>query len=244
MLKMIMTKGLPASGKSTWAKKMIDNNPGVYKRANKDDLRMMLDNSKWSKSNEKFVLQIRDEIILQSLVNGKHVIVDDSNFAPIHLERMKQSRYLPPAELETPLCPICQGKVHNKDLIYQNSEIAKAIIEQGKDIMIGVRTALCCGCYGKFMQDRTRRQLITHLVKGDYVYWNDVKKTVKEVFSVDIPKEERVEGEGTLMIDDYPLAEFASLHGELKLPSNLEEEAIKLARSIETGANETEAEAN
>ena len=50
-MKLIMTKGLPASGKSTWAKQYLDDNPGT-KRVNKDDLRAMLDNGKWSKRNE------------------------------------------------------------------------------------------------------------------------------------------------------------------------------------------------
>ncbi|HEC36653.1 MAG TPA: hypothetical protein ENI29_00365 [bacterium] len=28
-------------------------------------------------------------------------------------------------------CPLCGGRVHNKDLIYQNKEIAKAVIQKG-----------------------------------------------------------------------------------------------------------------
>jgi len=84
MKQVIMTKGLPASGKSTWAKDLITKHPGVYKRVNKDDLRAMLDVSKWSGSNEKFVLKIRDEIILKSLDEGKHVIVDDTNLHEKH----------------------------------------------------------------------------------------------------------------------------------------------------------------
>jgi len=159
-----------------------------------------------------------------------------------HIERMKKSRYLPPAELETPLCPLCGSKVHNKDLIYQNAEIAKAIVEQGKDNMIGVRTALCCACYASFMSDRTRRGLIPRLTKGDYLYFNDKRMTVKEVFPEEVLKENRVEGEGTLMLGEYTLPEFASLHGKIKLPSALEEEAIKLAREI--GRQQAEAEAS
>jgi len=39
--KVIILKGLPASGKTTWAKKFVQENGGLYKRISKDDLRAM-----------------------------------------------------------------------------------------------------------------------------------------------------------------------------------------------------------
>lgn len=79
MIKVYLTKGLPGSGKSTWAKELIDKNPNSYKRINKDDLRAMVDNGKYSSDNEKFILKIRDSLILLAIQNGKHVIIDDTN---------------------------------------------------------------------------------------------------------------------------------------------------------------------
>lgn len=90
MKKVIILKGLPASGKSTVARKLIDGNPGRYKRVNKDDIRAMLDNGKWSRDNEKFVLKTRDTLILAALGDGKHVIVDDTNLNPKHEARIRQ----------------------------------------------------------------------------------------------------------------------------------------------------------
>jgi predicted kinase len=84
MKQVIILKGLPASGKTTWAKEQVKNNPGKYKRVNKDSLRAMLDESRWSKDNEKMVLEIRDAIIVSAIKHGKHVIVDDTNLAPKH----------------------------------------------------------------------------------------------------------------------------------------------------------------
>lgn len=84
-------KGLPASGKSTWAKQKVeeDASKGITtKRVNKDDLRDMIDNSKHSKEREKFILELRDSIIYESLEHGYNVIVDDTNFSPKHLERI------------------------------------------------------------------------------------------------------------------------------------------------------------
>lgn len=84
MQKVILTIGLPASGKTTWAKKQLEENPSKYKRINKDDLRAMLD-GKWTPASEKFILQSRDTLIEQALRDGFSVIVDDTNLNPSHL---------------------------------------------------------------------------------------------------------------------------------------------------------------
>lgn len=86
-----MTRGLPASGKSTWARaKQAEFPLGEVKRVNKDDLRAMLDGGKWSSENEEFVVQVRDHIVVSALADGKHVIVDDTNLAPKHEVRLRQ----------------------------------------------------------------------------------------------------------------------------------------------------------
>ncbi len=88
MLKIILTKGLPASGKTTWAKDLMAKEPGKWKRVNKDDLRAMLDDSKWSRGNEKFILESRDFLVTTALLHGYNVIVDDTNLAPKHEQAM------------------------------------------------------------------------------------------------------------------------------------------------------------
>jgi len=85
MSKLLMLKGLPASGKSTYAKELVDKG---WIRVNKDDLRAMLNNSKWSSSNEVMILWVRDSIISEALQQGKSVVVDDTNFAPIHYNKL------------------------------------------------------------------------------------------------------------------------------------------------------------
>lgn len=87
--KIILLQGLSGSGKTTWAKQYIKDNPNT-KIVCKDDLRTMLDNSKYTKSNEKFVLKVRDLIILAAVEEGKDVIVADTNLAPINLKQITQ----------------------------------------------------------------------------------------------------------------------------------------------------------
>ncbi len=78
-----MNRGLPASGKSTAAKQRLhDIGNGNLKIVNRDQLRTMVDDGKWSPANEKFITGIRDYIIAAALNSGKHVIVDDTNLAP------------------------------------------------------------------------------------------------------------------------------------------------------------------
>ena len=55
MKKILILRGLPASGKSTFARNLLTENPHAWKRLNKDELRAMLDNSVHSVPNEKFV---------------------------------------------------------------------------------------------------------------------------------------------------------------------------------------------
>ena len=90
MPKLIMTKGLPASGKTTWAKEQVRKGNGRVKRVNKDDLRAMLDNGEWSKENEKLILNIRDLIIVECLAAGQDVIVDDTNLVPKHETHIRE----------------------------------------------------------------------------------------------------------------------------------------------------------
>ncbi len=89
MKTLTMMRGLPGSGKTTLAKSYQDRNPNTV-RVNKDDLRAMLHNSKHSKGRESFVLEVRDFIIKSALLQGKNVICDDTNYNPIHEERLRQ----------------------------------------------------------------------------------------------------------------------------------------------------------
>ncbi len=83
-LRVILTRGLPGSGKSTWARSQVAAQPGRIIRVNKDDIRAMLHDSRWSEANEVLVERVRDQTILAGLDHGCDVIVDDTNLAPRH----------------------------------------------------------------------------------------------------------------------------------------------------------------
>lgn len=87
-MKILFLKGLPGSGKSTYAREIVAK--GDWKRVNKDDLRAMLDDGKWSKDNEKWVNLMQEIITRQSLTAGYSVIVDNTHLAPRHEEHYRQ----------------------------------------------------------------------------------------------------------------------------------------------------------
>lgn len=88
---LMMMKGLPASGKTTKAKRIVSDAPvNSWKRVNKDDLRSMLDNGRYSKASERLVLDTRDWIVENALINGVNVIVDDTNLDPKHEDRLRE----------------------------------------------------------------------------------------------------------------------------------------------------------
>lgn len=97
MQKVLILKGLPASGKSTYARGLVkglisDENGALknWKRINKDDLRAMVDDGQWTRINEKLILKMRDDLITQILVAGGNVVVDDTNLHPRHELEIKK----------------------------------------------------------------------------------------------------------------------------------------------------------
>lgn len=81
MSKVIFTKGLQGSGKSTWAKDFIKKNP-TYKRVNRDDLRMMIDDIAFNPKKEKFITIQENAIIVETLKAGYNLIIDNMNLNP------------------------------------------------------------------------------------------------------------------------------------------------------------------
>lgn len=74
------TRGLPASGKTTWARTWTAENRAGRVRVNRDDLRAMLDSSEHIKGvTEKRVMAVRDATILKLLRQGYDVVCDDTN---------------------------------------------------------------------------------------------------------------------------------------------------------------------
>lgn len=78
MKKLIVLKGIPGSGKSTWAKEKCEKDSN-YIRINRDDIRIEY-SREYSKRFEKLVKKTEKAQALLALEEGWNVILDDTNF--------------------------------------------------------------------------------------------------------------------------------------------------------------------
>lgn len=87
---LIATRGLPASGKTTWAKKVQSLGEKIVIVC-RDDIREMLHGNIFSRENEKLTNKVRDFSIREGLNAGRTVICADTNISlnvVAHLEKI------------------------------------------------------------------------------------------------------------------------------------------------------------
>lgn len=91
-LKLIITKGLPASGKSSWADEYIKENPNFVK-IEKDEIRKdssLFKDGEYNhkRGDESIVIRERDRLVRQALESGKSVISSDTNLVQKHIAQL------------------------------------------------------------------------------------------------------------------------------------------------------------
>lgn len=88
----VVTIGLPASGKTTWANEWIDNHPD-YININRDDIRLAMQGrkryAKFSSWREDIVTETALTMARASLNESKSVIISDTNLNPKLREQWK-----------------------------------------------------------------------------------------------------------------------------------------------------------
>lgn len=78
MNRLIICRGLPASGKTTWAKEWVMRDPEHRVRINQDNIRSML-GKYWVPAREPVVSAIQQEAILAAMNFGVDIVIDNTN---------------------------------------------------------------------------------------------------------------------------------------------------------------------
>ena len=79
--KLILTRGIQGSGKSTWARQWVEEDPENRVRINNDDIRNML-GKYWVTSRENLVSNIKKNMAEEAINRGYDIVVDNMNLNP------------------------------------------------------------------------------------------------------------------------------------------------------------------
>ena len=77
MKRIILTKGIPASGKSTWAKQEVLKDPEHSVRISRDDLRNM-SGQYWVPARENYITSCRNQLLNIAVYMGFNTIILDA----------------------------------------------------------------------------------------------------------------------------------------------------------------------
>lgn len=89
MNKIIICRGIPVSGKSTWAKQWVLEDPEHRVRINQDDIRNML-GKYWVPSREELVSCIHYTIIIKAIISNYDIVIDNTNLNLNNLLYLKE----------------------------------------------------------------------------------------------------------------------------------------------------------
>ena len=102
--KIILTRGLQASGKTTWAKDIVRFDPS-YARVNRDDIHLMLNATAFGGTiDEDLVTRVETQAVLGILKSGRTPIVDATHLYQRHINRWQ--RLGNPIEIEEFAAPL------------------------------------------------------------------------------------------------------------------------------------------
>lgn len=85
MAKIVLCRGIQSSGKTTWAKQWVLEDPEHRVRFNNDDIRNML-GKYWVTSREHLVSDIKKDFMVSAMEFGYDIVVDNMNFNPKEIE--------------------------------------------------------------------------------------------------------------------------------------------------------------
>lgn len=169
--KLIMTVGIPRSGKTTWAKNFLKESGNAI-RVNRDDLRQMLHNGKWTPRNEELTMKAQKAIVEQGLKAGKVVIVDDTNLGEYHKQRWSQIAKSCNAAFEIkhmdvlPLSELIR-RDHDSDS-FRGADVIVRMALESKQLTFEKDEVVLCDLDGTLCDIEHRR----HHVQGEKKNWN------------------------------------------------------------------------
>lgn len=89
--KILVLRGIQGSGKTTFAKQWVSEDPEHRVRFNRDDMRNML-GPYWVPKREGFITELFSNFMLYAMAEQKDIVVDNMNLNPKALEEIEEIR--------------------------------------------------------------------------------------------------------------------------------------------------------
>lgn len=87
--KVIITRGLSGSGKTTWSSEFVAGHPR-YVRISRDDIDFMMSKTSYSKKKEKIIFNMRNFLIYESLEAGFNIVLDETYLVPRRINQLNR----------------------------------------------------------------------------------------------------------------------------------------------------------
>lgn len=114
-----ITRGLPASGKTTWARAWVAEDPATRARVNRDDLRAMTygDATDYSWPQEEAITEASRDLVRTLLKAGRNVVADDMNLRPKYVREWQRFALANGAECEVVEFPLTIAESIERDAL-------------------------------------------------------------------------------------------------------------------------------
>lgn len=138
--KLIITRGLPGSGKTTWARGLVALDPARWARVNRDDHRASMHGGFHGDATERQVTAAAHAAISALLRKGVNVICDDTNLSSRHARELRRLAKLAGAEFE----------VHDMtdvgvEVCVQRDAQRTGTAQVGRDVITGMHARFIAG---------------------------------------------------------------------------------------------------
>lgn len=123
---LVICRGIPASGKSTWAKEWVNEKPEQRRRVNRDDIRYEVYGVySGNQVNESVVTAIENQQIENAMTAGASVVIDATN-----LNNKNVSRFFKFAEKHDYAVEIKDFEVTLSEALKRDSRREKSVGEE------------------------------------------------------------------------------------------------------------------
>lgn len=139
MTELVITRGLPASGKSTWAKAWVAADIDHRARVNRDDLRQMLHNSAphtWPQ--ESAVTEAQHAAVRALLDRNRSVVVDDTNLRASTVRKLAEIGRSHGATVTVQDFPVEVDQLVEWDLVRSRARVFDFASGVGEDVIRGM----------------------------------------------------------------------------------------------------------